>query len=106
MYDAAANTLSWVATILGMATFLRVLFTYDRVLTLPVIAVLFAVVVFVAVRQVIESRLTSQQLATKAKQRCLLGIALAAAAWLLIATNDDSKIPADQRPTATQAALR
>lgn len=103
MYDAAANTLSWIATILGIVTLLRTLFTYDRTYTLPGVAIVFAIVVFLVVRMVIESMLTSQQMARKAKERCLLGGALAAAAILLIATHDPSKNPNAVNPE--QAAV-
>ena len=95
MYDAAANTLSWVATLLGLASLARILFSWDRGYPLAIAALVVSAITWVAVRG-IESKLTSSNMAIKGKSRALVGLGLAIATILLIVTHNPQLNPKER----------
>ena len=88
MYDAATNTLSWLAVLFALVACSMVLFTYERTYLYSGGTIAYTLLVFAVVRTILESKVTSAQITKVSRSRCVLAIVLGLAATLLIATSN------------------
>ena len=103
MYDAAANTLSWIATLLGLFALSKIFLTWDRTYPLAIAALAVSIITWLIVRG-IESKLTSSNMAIKGKSRALIGLMFAVATIVLVKTHDPAKNPVEHPSSATAAS--